>query len=319
MISDVMFAQEESTEVLWDQEDGIESEKRDKTEVTSSNEFDGSQGLDVIKSYLKEIRKYPLLSHAEECELTRRLRKGDEEARENMISSNLRLVVAMGKRYINRGLPFADLIEEGNIGLMRAVEKFDPERGFRFSTYASWWIKQSMERAIANQSSIIRLPIHVGDNVKHYARSVRKLTQKLQRDPLPREIAKDMGMRVEKVRGLSLVARETLSLDTQISPVDSVTFRDILEDKDSQMPIRKWEEEDTLQEMKKWISSLSENEQKVIELRYGLDGEEPRTLERIGRYLGLTRERVRQIENAALRKMKQMASQDEYAYKVSAA
>ncbi len=307
----VLMQEEYVAEDLWDEQDQFvevkEKPKRVKIRKAAIAEDSAAYGLDVVKSYLRDIRQFPLLTHEEECDLSRRLRNGDADARDNMISSNLRLVVAMGKRYINRGLPFADLIEEGNIGLMRAVEKFDPEKGFRFSTYASWWIKQSMERAIANQASLIRLPIHVGDNVKSYARSVRKLTQVLEREPQVREVAKDMGVRIEKARTLSQVARETLSLDSQISPVDNVTFRDVLEDRDMQTPFSKWEEECTLKEMGGWIAALSENERKVIRLRYGLDGEEPRTLERIGKYLGLTRERVRQIENAALKKMKQMA------------
>lgn len=325
MRDNVMVMHEEYTGAAWDDEDddavlelGEKKKKRLSIKKTAREEVD-ADGLDVVKSYLKDIRKYPLLSHEEECDLARRLRKGDAEAREHMISSNLRLVVAMGKRYINRGLAFADIIEEGNIGLIRAVEKFDPEKGFRFSTYASWWIKQSIERAIANQTSLVRLPIHVSDNMRKYSRSVRKLTQTLQRDPHPREIAKDMNMRVEKVRTLSQVAREVLSLDTQISPADSVTFRDILEDHEALTPLTRWEEESTMKQMGSWIKALSENEQTVIRLRYGLDDEEPRTLHRIGKFLGLTRERVRQIENNAFKKMKQMALRDEHDFKITAA
>lgn len=314
------LSQEEYYQASWDDAEdeapvAAETRKRRPRRGAAGQDDPAGLGLDVVKSYLKDIRKYPLLNHEEECALSRRIRKGDAEAREAMISSNLRLVVSMAKRYINRGLPFADLIEEGNIGLMRAVEKFDPERGFRFSTYASWWIKQSVERAISNQASLIRLPIHVGDTVKSYAKSIRKLTQVLQRDPHPREIAKDLGMSVDKVRRLSQAAHETLSIDAHISPADNVTFRDVLEDRDALAPFRKWEEESTMKEMVKWIAGLSENEQTVIRLRYGLNGEEPRTLERIGKYLGLTRERVRQIENVAVRKMRTMALEGDLAYK----
>src|SRR5512135_796730 len=180
--------------------------KRKNEETTSSD-------LDTIKLYLKEIRKSPLLTFAEEQALAKRSQEGDAEARAKMIESNLRLVVAIGKRYINRGLPFSDIIEEGNLGLIRAVEKFEYKRGFKFSTYASWWIRQSIERAIANQVRIIRLPVHVAELANAYARTVRKLTQQLGREPFNEEVAKKMRVSISRVRALSQVTRETYSLD----------------------------------------------------------------------------------------------------------
>lgn len=266
----------------------------------------GSSGLDAVKYYLKEIRKTPLLTFEQEQELAGRIARGDEEARARMIEANLRLVVAMGKRYINRGLPFADIIEEGNIGLMRAVEKFRADRGFKFSTYASWWIRQAIERAIANQVRIIRLPIHVAESVNAYTRSVRKLTQALGREPLLQEVAKTMGTGVERVRGISQVARETLSLDMHIGAMEEDSLKDIIEDTDSPSPLRQWDDRRRRKRIDAWLSGLSSGERNVIALRFGLNGAEPRTLDSIGRELGITRERVRQIEGSALAKLRNM-------------
>jgi RNA polymerase sigma factor (sigma-70 family) len=264
--------------------------------------------LDIIKYYLKEIRKIPLLSREQEQDLARRIALGDEDARARMIEANLRLVVAMGKKYINRGLPFADIIEEGNIGLMRAVEKFQPEKGFKFSTYASWWIKQAIERAISNQVRIIRLPIHVAESVNAYTRALRKLTQTLRREPLVQEIAEALGASVEKVRGIAQIVRETLSLDTQIGADEEDTLQDVLEDTQSPSPLRRWDDMRRQQQIDEWLATLAPSERNVIELRFGLNGADPKTLDSIGKVLGITRERVRQIESIALAKLRTFVS-----------
>lgn len=268
---------------------------------------DGTAGLDVVKLYLQEIRLVPLLTFAEEQELAHRIGRGDETAKRKMIESNLRLVVAMGKKYINRGLPFADIIEEGNIGLMRAVEKFDPRKGFKFSTYASWWVRQAIERAIANQVRIIRLPIHVGESVNLYTRTVRRLTQSLRREPTTEEIAKAMRESREKVRSISRIMRDTLSLDTHIGDMDEDTLQDLVADQHAPSPADAWDESLRRQQVRGWLTVLSVNERTVISRRFGLDGKDNMTLDSIGKELGITRERVRQIENAALAKLRALA------------
>ncbi len=273
-------------------------------------------GPDSIKSYLKEIRKYPLLTFEEEQELGRRANQGDAKAKARMIESNLRLVVAMGKKYINRGLPFPDIIEEGNLGLIRAVEKFRPEKGFRFSTYASWWIRQAIDRAIVNQSRIIRLPVHVAEDVKVYTRTVRRLTQELGREPSTGEVAKKMRIGTEKVRSLSQVARETSSLDILIGDQDEDTLKDVVADDNAVSPLTVLEKSSSRRRIDTWLSQLTTNERKVIELRYGLSSDEPETLDKIGKKYGITRERVRQIESRALDKLRQLLHDDRMSLEV---
>ncbi len=260
--------------------------------------------LDTVKLYLQEIRKTPLLTFEEEQTLAKRVQEGDREARGKMIQSNLRLVVAIGKRYINRGLPFSDIIEEGNLGLIRAVEKFDYERGFRFSTYASWWIRQSIERAIANQVRIIRLPVHVAELANSYSRTVRKLTQMLGREPSNEEVAKKMRININRVRALSQVTRETYSLDMLINGEGEDTLKDVLSDENTPLPSSESDERLRRQYLSAWIAELPPTERNVIEMRYGLNRATPRTLDSIGRQFGITRERVRQIENQAIRKLR---------------
>lgn len=260
--------------------------------------------LDTVKLYLQEIRKTPLLTFEEEQTLAKRVQEGDREARGKMIQSNLRLVVAIGKRYINRGLPFSDIIEEGNLGLIRAVEKFDYERGFRFSTYASWWIRQSIERAIANQVRIIRLPVHVAELANSYSRTVRKLTQMLGREPSNEEVAKKMRININRVRALSQVTRETYSLDMLINGEGEDTLKDVLSDENTPLPSSESDERLRRQYLSAWIAELPPTERNVIEMRYGLNRTTPRTLDSIGRQFGITRERVRQIENQAIRKLR---------------
>ncbi len=260
--------------------------------------------LDTVKMYLQEVRKTSLLSFKEEQALAKRVQEGDQDARSKMIQSNLRLVVAMGKRYINRGLPFSDIIEEGNIGLIRAVEKFQYKRGFRFSTYASWWIRQSIERAIANQVRIIRLPVHVAEQASTYYRTVRKLTQTLGREPFNEEVAKKMKISINHVSALSQVTRDTYSLDMQISGEGEETLKDVLSDDNTPAPSSTSDERLRRQYLDECISGLPAHERSIIEMRYGLNQIAKRTLDSIGKQFGITRERVRQIENQAIRKLR---------------
>ncbi len=291
-------------------DDGETQEKEEGTASTPpgasemADDVSAQRGLDAIKYYLKEIRKTPLLTFDQEQELARRIAKGDQEARAKMIEANLRLVVAIGKKYINRGLQFSDIIEEGNLGLIRAVEKFQYERGFKFSTYASWWIKQSIERAIVNQTRTIRLPVHIAEIVNAYLRAVRQLTQSLGREPQVEEIAKKMKVTVEKVRSVSQVVRETYSLDMLIGDQEEDTLKDILQDSSSLSPAAVSDDHRRREHIDEWLQQLSVSERKVIELRFGLVDGEPRTLDAIGKEFGITRERVRQIEGQALNKLR---------------
>lgn len=290
------------------------SEPREEAEKEESGEEESSsrtyeaaspqKGLDAIKYYLKEIRKTPLLTFEQEQELAKRIEQGDQEARAKMIEANLRLVVAIGKKYINRGLQFSDIIEEGNLGLIRAVEKFQYQRGFKFSTYASWWIKQSIERAIVNQTRTIRLPVHIAEIVNSYLRAMRQLTQSLGRDPSVEEIAKKMKVTVDKVRSISQVVRETYSLDMLIGDQEEDTLKDILQDTNAVSPASFSDEIRRREYIDDWLQQLSVSERKVIELRFGLQDGEPKTLDSIGKDFGITRERVRQIETQALNKLR---------------
>ena len=290
---------------------GVEREDNESRDKESSNdssegasETTASKGLDAIKYYLKEIRKTPLLTFEQEQELAKKIEKGDQDARAKMIEANLRLVVAIGKKYINRGLQFSDIIEEGNLGLIRAVEKFQYQRGFKFSTYASWWIKQAIERAIVNQTRTIRLPVHIAEIVNSYLRSVRQLTQALGRDPQIEEIAKKMKVSVDKVRSISQVVRETYSLDMLIGDQEEDTLKDILQDTNALSPASASEDIRRREHIDEWLQQLSVSERKVIELRFGLGDGEPKTLDSIGKDFGITRERVRQIETQALNKLR---------------
>ena len=284
----------------------VEEFGRDReTRPRRDREETGDQsGLDTIKYYLKEIRERPLLTIEQEQSLAKRIARGDQEARKIMIESNLRLVVSFGKRYINRGLPFADIIEEGNIGLIKAVERFDHTLGFRFSTYASWWIKQSIERAIVNQAGIIRLPVHVAESVNIYARTLRRLKQELHRDPRIDEIARGMKISVEKARGLSQISRDVQSLDTLAGDNDENSLLHYLEDTSMPSPASGSDHERRRRLVAEQLEELTPNERKVLQMRFGLIDDEPVTLDTIGKELGITRERVRQIANQALGKIR---------------
>ncbi len=260
--------------------------------------------LDAVRLYLKDIRKTPLLTFSEQQTLAKRVKKGDQKARSKMIQSNLRLVVTIGKHYINRGLPFADIIAEGNLGLIRAVDKFEYQRGLKFSTYASWWIRQSIERAIINQVCIIRLPVHIAELTYAYSRTVRKLTQLLGREPSSEEVAIKMCISIGHVRALSQTTREVCSLDTTIGNEGEDTLKEKLRDDNASLPSSSSEEYLRNRHLLAWIAELPPVERGVIEMRYGLSNKIPRTLNSIGKQFGVTRERVRQIEKQAINRLR---------------
>lgn len=281
-----------------------ETTEPEPEETEEHEEAEVSSGLDAVKSYLKEIRKSKLLTFEEEQSLAKKIAKGDEKARQKMIEANLRLVVSIGKRYINRGLPFSDIIEEGNIGLIKAVEKFNYKRGFKFSTYGSWWIRQSIERAIINQSKLIRLPVHVVEKINHYLVVMEDLMQSLDREPTTQEIAKKLGVTEREVNNLQQLIRKNYSLESPISHGHETSLKDIIADMSQISPSKSAEGIKRREEIMRWLQTLKENERRIIEKRFGLDGGEPQTLEEIGKVFGLTRERVRQIESAALTKLR---------------
>ncbi|HXY53539.1 MAG TPA: sigma-70 family RNA polymerase sigma factor [Nitrospirota bacterium] len=284
-----------------DREEGEqgESEGRRRKPYASA-----SDAIEVITYYLKEIRKTPLLTFDEEQQLGQRIEQGDQEARTQMIEANLRLVVAIGRRYINRGLPFSDIIEEGNIGLIRAVDKFQYRMGHKFSTYALWWIRQSIERAIVNQTKIIRLPVHVAELVHRYTRAVRKLTQELGREPEMDEIALRMDANIDKIRSVSRLVRDILSLDALIGDSTEDTVGDMIPDAHALSPEHLSDEISRRNRIDMWLTHLPADERSVVEMRFGLDGADPMTLDCIGRKFGVTRERVRQIETKAIERLK---------------
>ncbi len=259
---------------------------------------------DPVSHYLKDIRRTNLLTRDEEQALAHRVAGGDAEARQRMIEANLRLVVSIARRYLYSGLEFSDLIEEGNIGLIRAVEKFQCERGFKFSTYATWWIRQAIERAIVNQARTIRLPVHVATTVNAYSRAVRRLTQQDGREPRIEEIAKVMQVSVASARRVSQIVRETTSLDVLIGEEEEDTLKDMLQDGSIASPDAAAAAARRTADIREGLSHLTVSERRVIELRYGLNDGDDRTLESIGREFGVTRERVRQKELQALNKLR---------------
>ncbi len=261
-------------------------------------------GFDTVRSYLKDIRKAALLTFEQEQDLGKRVVEGDFHAREQMIEANLRLVVSIGKRYMHRGLAFSDVIEEGNLGLIKSVEKFDYSKGFRFSTYASWWIRQYIERAIINQGSLIRLPVHVVERLNRFLSEQERVGQELGREPRPDEMAARLKVPEADVLELKQLVRTTYSLDSPLNDRTDTFLRDIIRDPQGPSPVETAEGIQRREEIMRWMQGLTDREQRVITLRFGLDGEDEQTLEAIGRELNLTRERVRQIENEALGKLR---------------
>lgn len=268
--------------------------------------IDYTRALDATQLYLNEIGFSPLLTPQEEVHFARMARRGEEAGRKRMIESNLRLVVKISRRYVNRGLTLLDLIEEGNLGLIRAVEKFDPERGFRFSTYATWWIRQTIERAIMNQTRTIRLPIHVVKELNVYLRAARELTQKLDHEPSAEEIAALLDKPVGEVKRMLGLNERVTSVDVTLGPDSDKTLLDTLTDERPSDPCELLQDEDLSQSIDLWLSDLSEKQREVVIRRFGLRGHESCTLEEVGREIGLTRERVRQIQVEALKRLREI-------------
>ena len=259
---------------------------------------------DPVRMYLKEIGKVPLLSADEEIELAQRMEKGDESAKKRLAEANLRLVVSIAKRYVGRGMQFLDLIQEGNMGLIKAVEKFDYRKGYKFSTYATWWIRQAITRAIADQARTIRIPVHMVETINKLIRVSRQLLQEYGRDPSPEEIADEMEMPVSKVREIMKVAQEPVSLETPIGEEEDSHLGDFIPDTDMMVPSDAAAYTLLKEQLLGVLGTLTEREQKVLRLRFGLDDGRPRTLEEVGKEFNVTRERIRQIEAKALRKLR---------------
>lgn len=260
---------------------------------------------DPVKTYLKDIGKVPLLTGEEEIELAKRMVEGDEYARAKLSESNLRLVVSIAKRYVSRSnMQFLDLIQEGNIGLLKAVEKFDYTKGFRFSTYATWWIRQSITRAIADQARTIRVPVHMVETINRLTRTTRALIQKLGRDPTASEIAQAMGVTEARVAEIQKIALDPISLETTIGDEEDSKISDFIEDESALSPLEATSQVLLREQLLSVIETLTPREQKVIRMRYGLDNSHPRTLEEVGKEFNVTRERIRQIEAKALRKLR---------------
>ena len=266
---------------------------------------------DPIKAYLKDVRPIALLTPSEEIELAQRIQKGDRAARDKMIRANLRLVISIAKRYSNLGVPLTDLIEEGNIGLMKSVDKFDPDKGFRFSTYAAWWIKQGISRAIIDQGKMIRVPVYMNEEIMKYKKAMEKLSHKLKRKPTVGEVAKKMKIPVNKVRDLENAISKMASLDAPIGEEGEGQVKDIIEDENIASPDEQLETFFNKERAVRFLDLLSEREREILDLRYGLTDGETHTLAQIAKQLGVSRERVRQIEAAALKKIKVMLIEEQ--------
>ncbi|HQJ37991.1 MAG TPA: RNA polymerase sigma factor RpoD [Bacillota bacterium] len=259
---------------------------------------------DPVRMYLKEIGKVPLLSPEEEIDLANRIKKNDSEAKKKLTEANLRLVVSIAKRYVGRGMLFLDLIQEGNLGLIKAVEKFDYTKGFKFSTYATWWIRQAITRAIADQARTIRIPVHMVETINKLIRVSRQLLQQLGRDPIPEEIAAEMGMSEDKVREIMKIAQEPVSLETPIGEEEDSHLGDFIPDEDAPAPAESAAFTLLKEQLMEVLDTLTPREEKVLKLRFGLEDGRARTLEEVGKEFNVTRERIRQIEAKALRKLR---------------
>lgn len=265
---------------------------------------DGVRLDDPVRMYLKEIGRVPLLTSDEEVELAKRMENGSMEAKRRLVEANLRLVVSIAKRYVGRGMLFLDLIQEGNLGLMKAVEKFDYRKGYKFSTYATWWIRQAITRAIADQARTIRIPVHMVETINKLIRVTRQLLQELGREPTPEEVAAEMGMPVERVHEIHKIAQEPVSLETPIGEEEDSHLGDFIPDEDAPAPAESAAYALLREQLEDTLSTLTVREQKVLRLRFGLEDGRPRTLEEVGHEFGVTRERIRQIEAKALRKLR---------------
>ena len=291
-----------------DEGENLEDEKEDaEDEEIKLEDFSDLKGFNIddpVKMYLKEIGKIPLLSADEERILAENMEAGDIEAKKKLAETNLRLVVSIAKRYVGRGMQFLDLIQEGNMGLMKAVEKFDFRRGFKFSTYATWWIRQAITRSIADQARTIRIPVHMVETINKLVRIERQLVQELGREPTNEEISEHMGIEVDKVNEIIKIAQEPVSLETPIGEEDDSHLGDFIEDETAIAPDEAANFSMLKEQLNQVLSTLSDREKKVLELRFGLNDGTPRTLEEVGKEFEVTRERIRQIEAKALRKLK---------------
>lgn len=297
---------EPNPEELANEEEVSEEEVTTTSSPAKGQYFDDAID-DSVRLYLREIGKIPLLTHEEEQELARRVVEGDKDAKDKMAEANMRLVVSIAKRYSGRGLDLLDLIQEGNTGLLRAVDKFDPDKGFKFSTYATWWIRQAITRAIADQARTIRIPVHMVETINKLLRTQRRMTQQLNREPTEEELAKELDMEVSKVEYVMKIKQDITSLDAGVGrdgeEEDSV-LGDFVEDDETVTPEESATSQLLKEQVKSVLSSLSDREQKILKMRFGLDGTKSHTLEEVGREFAVTRERIRQIEAKALAKMR---------------
>ena len=310
----LMSGEDEEDELDEDDEEENEEDSEEDSEETSS-QVERKKSFDSMKAYLQEIGAVDRLSPEEEIEIGRRAAQGDPEAKEIMINANLRLVVAMARKFLNRGLSYQDLIQEGNIGLMRAVEKFDPDKGFRFSTYATWWIRQSLTRAIADQSRDIRIPVHTTEQIYKIKKIQRELFQEFNREPTPEEIAEKIpGMDAAKVTDLLSVSQDTISLESPTGDEEDSTLGDFIKDDSIKGPEDVFKSEALKDQIDKVLKELPEREEAIVRMRFGLDGTGTvKTLDEVGKIYGITKERVRQIENKAMRRLKMIIkTKEEY-------
>jgi RNA polymerase primary sigma factor len=290
---------ENRKEMIW----GGDTEDEDDAPETATAEL-SDLADDSVRMYLREIGKIPLINHEREIELAKKILRGDKKAKKDLAEANLRLVVSIAKRYIGRGLDLLDLIEEGNTGLLRAVEKFDHTRGYKFSTYATWWIRQAITRAIADQSRTIRIPVHMVETINKMIRTERQLVMELGREPLPEEIAAEMGMDVDKVNYIMKIKQDTIPLESPVGEEEDSVLADFIEDQDSVTPVEAATYELLKEHITEVLGLLTPREQKILRMRFGLDDGKAHTLEETGQEFGVTRERIRQIEAKALAKLK---------------
>mgnify|MGYP001469360430 FL=1 len=306
-VFEVLTVEEKVDETLLELNcESLEVEDDLEIDVEEAKTPDGSYFDDAIKLYLRDIQKTKLLTAEEEIELATKILTGDMTARDRMIESNLRLVVKIAKRYINRGLPFLDLIEEGNLGLIKAVERFKISKECRFSTYATWWIRQSIERALVNQSRTIRLPVHVSDDINRMFRFSRELMHKLNREPSIKEVSDAMNVEQAHVRRLMTLLKKTYSIDRPMGENSDYFLSDTIEDVSTVSPAELLENLGRYSHVSVWFQTLTEIEKSILTLRFGLEDEEPQTLDTIGKQFGVTRERIRQIESKALEKLRKI-------------